>query len=77
MSKQNKSSSKGKDAPSKKSPAKAIKVGRDAGSGRFIPVKEAQKHSPSAIVVESLSGPRGQCPMCGKKKGLCTCGGDE
>lgn len=29
---------------------KTMKIGRDAGSGKFIPVKEAQKHPKTAIV---------------------------
>ena len=31
----------------------AKKIGRDAGSGQFIPVKEAQKH-PKTTVVETI-----------------------
>lgn len=30
--------------------SKTMKIGRDAGSGKFIPVKEAQKHPKTAIV---------------------------
>lgn len=29
---------------------KTTKIGRDAGTGKFIPVKEAQKHPKTAIV---------------------------
>ena len=31
----------------------AKKIGRDAGSGKFIPVKQADKH-PKTIVVETI-----------------------
>jgi len=33
--------------------AKITKIGRDAGSGKFIPVKEAQKR-PKTTVVETI-----------------------
>lgn len=33
------------------------KIGRDAGSGKFIPVKQAEKH-PKTTVVETLKTPK-------------------
>lgn len=39
---------------------KTRKVGRDAGSGQFIPIKEAEKR-PKTTVIETV-------PMPGKKK---------
>ena len=33
--------------------AKKIKIGRDAGTGRFIPVKEAER-KPKTAVVETI-----------------------
>lgn len=35
---------------------KTVKIGRDAGSGKFIPVKEAQKH-PKTTTVETIKKP--------------------
>lgn len=35
----------------------ARKIGRDAGSGKFIPVKDAQKH-PKTAVVETIKTPK-------------------
>lgn len=32
------------------------KIGRDAGSGKFIPVKEAEKR-PKTTVIETVKGP--------------------
>lgn len=32
------------------------KIGRDAGNGQFIPVKEAQRH-PKTAVVETIKNP--------------------
>ena len=37
--------------------AKSHKIGRDAGSGQFIPVKEAQ-HNPKTAVVETIKHPK-------------------
>jgi hypothetical protein len=34
-----------------------IKIGRDAGSGKFIPVKEAQRR-PKTTVVETIKVPK-------------------
>lgn len=42
------------------------KIGRDAGSGQFIPVKEAQRH-PKTTVVETIKNPTPRSPG-GKKK---------
>ncbi len=33
--------------------AKSVKIGRDAGSGKFIPVKEAERR-PKTTVVETI-----------------------
>lgn len=41
-------------------------IGRDAGSGQFIPVKEAQRH-PKTTVVETIKNPTPRSPG-GKKK---------
>jgi len=35
---------------SKKSRQKTFKVGRDAGTGKFIPVKQAQRRKKTAVV---------------------------
>ncbi len=35
---------------------KTVKVGRDSESGKFIPVKEAQKH-PKTTTVETIKKP--------------------
>lgn len=71
MSKQKAASEKGKGTVSEKSSVIKGKIGRDGCNGKFIPSKDTEgKYS---LVVESLSGPRGQCRLCGKKKGLCTC----
>jgi hypothetical protein len=37
--------------------AKGVKIGRDAGSGRFIPVKVAQNR-PKTAVVETIKKPK-------------------
>lgn len=44
---------------------KTRKVGRDAGSGEFIPVKEAQKRKATAIV-QTIPAPAPKAPV--KKK---------
>jgi len=36
--------------------AEVRKMGRDAGSGRFIPIKEAQRH-PKTTVIETIKIP--------------------
>lgn len=63
-----------KDRPTgeniKKTPEpKAYKIGRDSASGRFVSIEKAKR----GIVVENLSGPKGRCPRCGKKKLQCSC----
>ena len=35
---------------SRKKKSESFKVGRDAGSGRFIPVKEAERRKKTAVV---------------------------
>jgi len=37
---------------------KTFKVGRDAGNGRFIPVKEAQRRTKTAVVETIRKGNR-------------------
>ena len=37
--------------------SKTVKVGRDAGTGRFIPVKEAEKHPKTTVVEKVKIGP--------------------
>lgn len=39
-----------------KGPPKTVKIGRDAKSGEFIPVKEAQRR-PSTTTVETIKRP--------------------
>ncbi len=39
-----------------KTPSKPVKIGRDAGSGEFIPVKEAQRR-PGTTTVETIHRP--------------------
>ena len=34
-------------------PSKTQKIGRDAGTGKFIPVKQAERH-PKTTVVETI-----------------------
>lgn len=40
---------------------KAQKIGRDAGSGKFIPVKEAERR-PKTSVVETIKPPSKPAP---------------
>jgi hypothetical protein len=42
------------------------KIGRDAGNGQFIPVKEAQRR-PSTTVVETIKNPTPRSPGSKKK----------
>jgi len=44
--------------------AKSMKIGRDAGSGKFITVKDAQRR-PTTTVVETIKRPSPSAP---KKK---------
>jgi hypothetical protein len=37
--------------------AKTIKIGRDAGTGKFIPVKKAQRR-PRTTIVETIKKPK-------------------
>lgn len=41
----------------KKKSGRIVKVGRDAGSGRFIPVKEAERRKKTAVV-ETMKKPK-------------------